>query len=101
LFAAHSSREVAVGGADADFLFHEPAEGVGGAAEAGAAAAGEDFAACVLEDVFDAFFVGVFGDACTSVLPGTTLVGILTLFPLRMLAAKIMSVIFPPVQEPM
>ncbi len=37
----------------------------------------------------------------TSVEPGTTKVGILTLFPFKMLAAKIMSVILPPVQEPM
>src|SRR5207237_6300124 len=42
-----------------------------------------------------------FMSRCTSVEPGTTYVGIFTLFPLRMLAAKIMSVIFPPVHEPM
>jgi hypothetical protein len=42
-----------------------------------------------------------FMSACTSVLPGTTKVLILHRWPLRMLAAKIMSVIFPPVQEPM
>src|SRR4051794_23675558 len=42
-----------------------------------------------------------FMSAWTSVLPGTTNVFTLTVFPLRMLAAKIMSVILPPVHEPM
>ena len=39
--------------------------------------------------------------AWTSVEPGTTKVSILTVCPLSRLAAKSMSVILPPVQEPM
>ena len=110
LFAAHAAGEVAVGRADADF----GARSAGRRCRPGrpgrrAQPLGPTQAAGIERGCPRCSFrsrpsrtprrFSRFMSACTSVLPGTTKVWILTLFPLRMLAAKIMSVILPPVQR--
>ena len=100
---AHAAGEVAVGRADAAHRRVQPAEGVARPAQAGGARRLADLGAGRQEDLFQRLAVerSVFRPAAISLVAGTTKVSILTVLPLRMLAAARKSVILPPVQEPM